>query len=135
MYNFVLVETGSVGIAGWLVDVGPSMHNILPEVEKLLSMLVQKKLLYGKNDEVGVVLFGTEVNFIWQMCLKVNSNFLSEPKQFNDFLGHLCKFCQERNLSSFCDFLASKDITLISKSEAIDRFNVYTFSIYSIHCI
>ncbi|XP_059651548.1 ATP-dependent DNA helicase 2 subunit KU80 [Cornus florida] len=43
-----------------LLDVGPSMHNILPEVEKLCSMLVQKKLVYSKYDEVGVILFGTE---------------------------------------------------------------------------
>ncbi|KAI9182708.1 hypothetical protein LWI28_028090 [Acer negundo] len=43
-----------------LLDVGPSMHGVLPQVEKLCSMLVQKKLIYGKYDEVGVVLFGTE---------------------------------------------------------------------------
>ncbi|KAJ0051662.1 hypothetical protein Pint_00251 [Pistacia integerrima] len=43
-----------------LLDVGPSMHSVLPQVEKLCSMLVQKKLIYGKNDEVGIVLFGTE---------------------------------------------------------------------------
>ncbi|KAK1394041.1 ATP-dependent DNA helicase 2 subunit KU80 [Heracleum sosnowskyi] len=43
-----------------LIDVGPSMHNVLPEVEKICSMLVQKKLIFGKYDEVGVVLFGTE---------------------------------------------------------------------------
>ncbi|KAJ0964159.1 hypothetical protein J5N97_029281 [Dioscorea zingiberensis] len=43
-----------------LLDVGPSMHSILPEVEKLCSMLVQKKLIFSKNHEVGVVLFGTE---------------------------------------------------------------------------
>lgn len=43
-----------------LLDVGPSMHSILPEIEKVCSMLVQKKLIFGKYDEVGVVLFGTE---------------------------------------------------------------------------
>ncbi|KAK9273866.1 hypothetical protein L1049_018678 [Liquidambar formosana] len=43
-----------------LLDVSPSMCNMLPEIEKICSMLVQKKLIYGKNDEVGVVLFGTE---------------------------------------------------------------------------
>ncbi|KAJ8626530.1 hypothetical protein MRB53_019837 [Persea americana] len=43
-----------------LLDVGPSMHSRLPEIEKLSSMLVQKKLIYSKSDEVGVVLFGTE---------------------------------------------------------------------------
>ncbi|KAA8515939.1 hypothetical protein F0562_019118 [Nyssa sinensis] len=43
-----------------LLDVGPSMHDILPEIEKVCSMLIQKKLIYNKNDEVGVVLFGTE---------------------------------------------------------------------------
>ncbi|OWM64948.1 hypothetical protein CDL15_Pgr028666 [Punica granatum] len=43
-----------------LLDVGPSMHHILPDVEKLCSMLVQKKLIYSKSDEVGVILFGTE---------------------------------------------------------------------------
>ncbi|XP_072966098.1 ATP-dependent DNA helicase 2 subunit KU80 isoform X1 [Typha angustifolia] len=43
-----------------LLDVGPSMHGALPEVEKVCSMLMQKKLIYGKSDEVGVVLFGTE---------------------------------------------------------------------------
>lgn len=43
-----------------VLDVGPTMHDILPDVEKLCTMLVQKKLMYAKNDEVGIVLFGTE---------------------------------------------------------------------------
>ncbi|TKY63746.1 ATP-dependent DNA helicase 2 subunit KU80 [Spatholobus suberectus] len=43
-----------------LLDVGPSMHSVLPEIEKVCSMLVQKKLIFNKYDEVGVVLFGTE---------------------------------------------------------------------------
>ncbi|KAF5466965.1 hypothetical protein F2P56_016842 [Juglans regia] len=43
-----------------------------------------------------------------------------EPKQFNDFLHHLCKFCREKNLNSFCEFLTSKELALISKTEAID---------------
>ncbi|XP_057501213.1 ATP-dependent DNA helicase 2 subunit KU80 isoform X1 [Actinidia eriantha] len=43
-----------------------------------------------------------------------------EPKQFNDFLRHLCKFCQEKDLNTFCDFLASKGVTLVTKTEAID---------------
>ncbi|KAJ8565453.1 hypothetical protein K7X08_008029 [Anisodus acutangulus] len=41
-----------------------------------------------------------------------------EPKQFNDFLCHLCKFCQEKNLRSFCQYLTSHEITLITKAEA-----------------
>ncbi|KAJ4959511.1 hypothetical protein NE237_026622 [Protea cynaroides] len=36
------------------------MHILLPEVEKVCSMLIQKKLIYRKSDEVGVVLFGAE---------------------------------------------------------------------------
>ncbi|KAK3036017.1 hypothetical protein RJ639_030718 [Escallonia herrerae] len=43
-----------------LLDVGPPMHSVLPEIERVCSMLIQKKLIYGKYDEVGVVLFGTE---------------------------------------------------------------------------
>ncbi|GMP42988.1 hypothetical protein CsSME_00012534 [Camellia sinensis var. sinensis] len=43
-----------------------------------------------------------------------------EPKQFNDFLRHLCKFCQEKDLNTFCELLASKGVTLISKNEATD---------------
>ncbi|XP_022757093.1 ATP-dependent DNA helicase 2 subunit KU80 isoform X3 [Durio zibethinus] len=43
-----------------LLDVGPSMHGVLPEVEKVCSMLVEKKLIFNKDDEVGVVVFGTE---------------------------------------------------------------------------
>ncbi|XP_073102897.1 ATP-dependent DNA helicase 2 subunit KU80 isoform X1 [Elaeis guineensis] len=43
-----------------LLDVGPSMHSVLPEVERVCSMLVQKKLIFGKSDEVGFVLFGTD---------------------------------------------------------------------------
>ncbi|KAL0379656.1 UNVERIFIED_CONTAM: ATP-dependent DNA helicase 2 subunit KU80 [Sesamum angustifolium] len=42
-----------------VLDVGPSMHALLPEIEKVCSMLVQKKLIYNKYDEVGVVVFGT----------------------------------------------------------------------------
>ncbi|CAI9104637.1 OLC1v1003351C1 [Oldenlandia corymbosa var. corymbosa] len=44
-----------------ILDVGPAMHAILPQVETICSMLIEKKLIYGKTDEVGVVLFGTEV--------------------------------------------------------------------------
>ncbi|KAK9143693.1 hypothetical protein Syun_013093 [Stephania yunnanensis] len=43
-----------------------------------------------------------------------------EPKQFNDFLRQLCKFCREKDLASFCKFLVSKQIMLITKAEAID---------------
>ncbi|CAA2957538.1 ATP-dependent DNA helicase 2 subunit KU80 [Olea europaea subsp. europaea] len=43
-----------------------------------------------------------------------------EPKQFNDFLHHLVKFCQEKDLKSFGEYLASHEITLISKKEAPD---------------
>ncbi|KAM3264469.1 ATP-dependent DNA helicase 2 subunit KU80 [Capsicum annuum] len=43
-----------------------------------------------------------------------------EPKQFNDFLCHLSKFCQEKDLRSFCQYLTSNDITLITKAEAPD---------------
>eukprot|EP00256_Glycine_max_P061828 XP_014631118.1 ATP-dependent DNA helicase 2 subunit KU80 isoform X3 [Glycine max] len=46
-----------------------------------------------------------------------------EPEQFNDFLKHLWNFCQEKNLPSFCEYLASKELTLISKTEAIDSEN------------
>ncbi|KHN03547.1 ATP-dependent DNA helicase 2 subunit KU80 [Glycine soja] len=56
-----------------------------------------------------------------------------EPKQFNDFLKHLCNFCQEKNLHSFCKYFASKELTLISKTEAVDMFLYYHFSHYSIH--
>ncbi|KAJ0051663.1 hypothetical protein Pint_00250 [Pistacia integerrima] len=43
-----------------------------------------------------------------------------EPKQFNDFLRSLCKFCQEENIDRLCELLASKELSLIPKSEAID---------------
>ncbi|CAI0385506.1 unnamed protein product [Linum tenue] len=43
-----------------VLDVGPSMHAVLPEVEKLCTMLIEKKLIYHRADEVGFVLFGTE---------------------------------------------------------------------------
>lgn len=47
---------------------------------------------------------------------------MQEPKQFNDFLRYLYKFSQERNQTSFCKFLASKEVTLISKTDAVDRY-------------
>ncbi|PWA51740.1 Ku70/Ku80 beta-barrel domain-containing protein [Artemisia annua] len=43
-----------------------------------------------------------------------------EPKQFNNFLGHIFRFCHEKDLSSFCEFLASKDVKYITKTEAED---------------
>ncbi|KFK36112.1 hypothetical protein AALP_AA4G079700 [Arabis alpina] len=43
-----------------LLDVGPAMHDILPHVEKACSLLLQKKLIYNKFDEVGIVVFGTQ---------------------------------------------------------------------------
>ncbi|XP_021748222.1 ATP-dependent DNA helicase 2 subunit KU80 [Chenopodium quinoa] len=42
-----------------LLDVGPKMHGVLPQVEKVCAMLLEKKLIYNKYDEVGIVLFGT----------------------------------------------------------------------------
>ncbi|KAF8028416.1 hypothetical protein BT93_E1122 [Corymbia citriodora subsp. variegata] len=54
-----------------------------------------------------------------------------EPKQFNDFLHQLCKFCLGNDLRSFCDFLASKGITLISKAEAIDSYHSFVHYIFS----
>ncbi|XP_009604926.1 ATP-dependent DNA helicase 2 subunit KU80 [Nicotiana tomentosiformis] len=44
-----------------------------------------------------------------------------EPKQFNDFLCHLYKFCQEKDLRNFCQYLASHGMTLITKTEAPDN--------------
>lgn len=49
---------------------------------------------------------------------------MQEPKQFNDFLRYLCKFCKEKKLGSFHDFLASKELTLITKTEAADRLKL-----------
>ncbi|KAH9788293.1 x-ray repair cross-complementing protein 5 [Citrus sinensis] len=43
-----------------------------------------------------------------------------EPKQFNDVLEKVCKICRKRNFSTFFDFLMSKKLSLISKSEAVD---------------
>ncbi|CAL0306159.1 unnamed protein product [Lupinus luteus] len=43
-----------------LLDVGPSMHSVLPQLHKLCSLLMHKKLIYTKYDEVGIVLFGTK---------------------------------------------------------------------------
>ncbi|KAM7260780.1 hypothetical protein ACFE04_026255 [Oxalis oulophora] len=43
-----------------LIDVGPSMHDLLPQVENLCSLLIEKKLIYSRYDEVGLVLFGTQ---------------------------------------------------------------------------
>ncbi|KAL6328452.1 hypothetical protein AAG906_038327 [Vitis piasezkii] len=43
-----------------------------------------------------------------------------EPKQFNDFLHHIYKYCENHNLNSFCESLASKEIMLINKTEAAD---------------
>ncbi|KMT00104.1 hypothetical protein BVRB_1g019280 [Beta vulgaris subsp. vulgaris] len=42
-----------------LLDVGPKMHGVLPQVKKVCAMLLEKKLIYNKFDEVGIVLFGT----------------------------------------------------------------------------
>uniref|UniRef100_A0A0V0I1H7 Putative ovule protein n=1 Tax=Solanum chacoense TaxID=4108 RepID=A0A0V0I1H7_SOLCH len=42
-----------------VIDVGPSMHSVLPEIEKVCSLLIQKKLVFSRYDEVGFVLFGT----------------------------------------------------------------------------
>ncbi|KAF7801230.1 alanine--tRNA ligase isoform X1 [Senna tora] len=43
-----------------LLDVGPSMHHVLREIEKVCSMLAEKKMIYSKYDEVGIVLFGAK---------------------------------------------------------------------------
>lgn len=46
---------------------------------------------------------------------------VQEPKQFNDFLQHLYKFCQEKGLKNICESLATHNVTLITKKEAADR--------------
>lgn len=43
-----------------LLDVGPKMYGLLPQVEKVSAMLLEKRLIYNKYDEVGIILFGTE---------------------------------------------------------------------------
>ncbi|KAL9228985.1 hypothetical protein vseg_004505 [Gypsophila vaccaria] len=43
-----------------LLDVSPKMHGVLAQVEKVCAILLEKKLIYNKYDEVGIVLFGTE---------------------------------------------------------------------------
>ncbi|GAA0138353.1 DNA helicase [Lithospermum erythrorhizon] len=43
-----------------------------------------------------------------------------EVKQFNDFLIHLYKLCQEKGLLSFCEYIAAQHISLISKKESAD---------------
>lgn len=52
---------------------------------------------------------------------------VQEPKQFNDVLEKVCKICRKRNFSTFFDFLMSKKLSLISKSEAVDRFHIPMF--------
>jgi hypothetical protein len=51
-----------------LLDVGPSMHGVLQEVENICSTLVHKKLVYNRSDEIGVVLFGTK-GIVASKCL------------------------------------------------------------------
>ncbi|KAI5059202.1 hypothetical protein GOP47_0025521 [Adiantum capillus-veneris] len=41
-----------------LLDVSPSMHPFLKHVARAASTLVQRKLIFNKFDEVGLVIFG-----------------------------------------------------------------------------
>lgn len=43
-----------------------------------------------------------------------------EPKEFNDFLRHLCQLPKKKDERSFIQLLASNNVTLIPKSEAAD---------------
>ncbi|GFY94272.1 Ku80 family protein [Actinidia rufa] len=61
-----------------VLDVGPSMHNTLQEIEKVCSMLVTKKLIFSKNDEVGVVLFGTEKDELFLKLSDTNNELTKE---------------------------------------------------------
>ncbi|KAF6138257.1 hypothetical protein GIB67_019427 [Kingdonia uniflora] len=61
------------------------------------------------------------ISYLWS-CMSDWIFFSQEPKQFNDFLRHISKFCQEKHISSFTNFLASKQIMLITNAEAADRF-------------
>ena len=40
-----------------VLDVGPSMHSTLPEVEKVCSMLVEKKVLRSSRSHLITILF------------------------------------------------------------------------------
>uniref|UniRef100_K7KX46 Ku domain-containing protein n=1 Tax=Glycine max TaxID=3847 RepID=K7KX46_SOYBN len=66
-----------------LLDVGPSMHPALSEIEKVCSMLVQKKLIYSKYDEVGIVLFGTE-DTNNELTTEVGGNAKCRIKEFDE---------------------------------------------------
>lgn len=61
---------------------------------------------------------------IMELYQQAHKFSLQEPKQFNDFLRHLNKFCQEKHLKSFTDYLASHDMMLISKTEAPERSGI-----------
>ncbi|XP_054815286.1 ATP-dependent DNA helicase 2 subunit KU80 isoform X2 [Prosopis cineraria] len=54
------------------------------------------------------------------ISLRKGCVLVQEPELFNKFLRHLCNFCREKDLRSFCDYLASAGLTLISKAEAVD---------------
>ncbi|XVF26321.1 hypothetical protein REPUB_Repub14bG0006100 [Reevesia pubescens] len=43
-----------------------------------------------------------------------------EPGPYNNLMRHLYRYCQEKGISSFLQLLASRDLTLISKSEAVN---------------
>lgn len=39
-----------------VLDVGPTMHAILPEIEKVCSMLIEKKVCFGPSNSVQIVV-------------------------------------------------------------------------------
>lgn len=68
-----------------LLDVGPSMHHLLPEVEKICSMIVQKKVRAHQF-----------LNFSLYACLSIPSvkaeNVLA-PRQRRKEANESLKFC------------------------------------------
>lgn len=67
--------------------------------------------------------------------LIVNNLYMQEPKQFNEFLFKLCKFCTEKDLASFTEFLASNNVMLISKTEAEERYYILVLDFFSLQLL
>lgn len=64
------------------------------------------------------------------LSLKNSFPLIQEPKQFNEFFRHLHKFCQEKKLESFSEYLASQEMMLISKTEAPERFDLIIIVVF-----
>jgi ATP-dependent DNA helicase 2 subunit 2 len=104
-----------------LIDISPSMHKHLHHVERAMSTLVRRRVFFSKNDDAGLVLFGSEEadNDLWREIGGYESVVVFRPiKAFDeDLLEALNRLPRGMAPGDFLDAIVVGVDLLIKKLE------------------